>query len=235
MTNDNVRYPVPGEDRFEENELDFIEGNDLARLAEEDILPLHGSDLCMSFDQYDVRYLWKREGGKTGGKSTLGACQKPSGVLRYFAGCDFVIWVAADHTRGFTYHQMRALVFHELLHVGETDKGKATVYPHDFEGFEAEIRAYGFWKPDIEGFGRAVEQGKLFEMERNCGGGLEAIADLRASKSPTHKEMVSEIVSEVTREINTGAMDGDGVTVRAWVGGRADDPELVTTGKRGAD
>ncbi len=102
-----------------------------------------------------IGYCWKRAGGETNGKATLGKCTKPSGLLLFYAHLDFVIWCAADHCRdwSFTNRQLEALLYHELSHAGiDIDKQglpKYVVRPHDVEMFTGELDRYGLWRDDL--------------------------------------------------------------------------------------
>lgn len=117
-----------------------------------------------------VAFLWKRKGGKTGGRLKFGQCQKPTGLLAYFSNLDFAVWLAADHCTAtmFTNLQVEALVFHELKHAGfkESEEGERTwtVEGHDWEGFAEEIRLYGDWMPDISNIREAFQM-HLFERK----------------------------------------------------------------------
>jgi len=102
-----------------------------------------------------IGYCWKKSGGETNGKATLGKCTKPSGLLLFYAHLDFVIWCAADHCAewSFTNRQLEALLYHELSHAGiEVDKQgmlKYVVRPHDVEAFTGEVDRYGLWRDDL--------------------------------------------------------------------------------------
>ena len=65
-----------------------------------------------------IAFLWKKTGGKTKGKPTLGKCEKPSGLLKHFADYDFVIWLGADNMRAAKFGQteIEAALYHELQH-----------------------------------------------------------------------------------------------------------------------
>ena len=119
------------------------------------------------FPECSVTYLWKRKGGAKNGKGALGKCIKGSGLTGYFAGTDYIIWLAADHVKnnGFTAYQVEALLYHELCHVDSEDQedseeSKLIVKAHDVEAFEAEIEEYGFWATDLKSFADTV-QGRL--------------------------------------------------------------------------
>ena len=93
------------------------------------------------FPECEIDYLWKGDGGRSGGKATLGKTEKPSGLTLYYGNTDYVIWLAADHVGGleFTNWQVEALLYHELCHVREEEdengNKKLAIAPHDFEGF----------------------------------------------------------------------------------------------------
>lgn len=164
-----AKYPVPIAANFEEasgdEKLDFLPAPDLERLARE--LIGHYPEKFAALTGFTVTYLWKREGGKSRGARRMGVCQKPSGLLKHTSEADFIIWLAADHCQGWHAHQVEALLFHELLHAGVSDKGKPILYPHDFEGFAAEIAEYGIWESGIDMIAQAIVQLQMFGGEED--------------------------------------------------------------------
>ena len=106
-------YPVPGEKQFEKEDSDYVEAEDLEKIAEKPI-DTHGGFGYLR--EMKIVYLWKRTGGKRAGKATLGRCQRPTGLLAKFCNADFIIWLAADHHTAFrsTRFQVKATMFHEL-------------------------------------------------------------------------------------------------------------------------
>lgn len=157
-------YPVPGAERFIDPEtggaLEFLPAPDLESIKHRLI------------DQFDDKFgfmamlrvpiLWKAEGGEKAGHSTLGKCQKPSGLLRLYSQADFIIWLAADHcfARRMTERQVEAIVFHEMRHI-RTDgmTGLPMLVGHDFERFFDEVAEYGFENAGME----QIRQMALFE------------------------------------------------------------------------
>lgn len=164
-------YPVPSDFDFDEVEKDFLTAPDLEDLAKK--LYQRYSDFdhlnpSITDTQFTVTYLWKRKGGESGGKTILGKCVRPTGLLKQLVGTNYVIWVAADSTRGrLNRRQMEALLFHEMLHTCVGEKGEPATVGHDFEGFVREIAEYGTWRKDIEplalAFAGIDEQESLFE------------------------------------------------------------------------
>ena len=155
------RFRIPKDAEFEAaDNAAFILGQDISEEAHK----LYFKHARLNTN-YRIDFLWKRTGGARNGAPTLGACQKPSGLLAYFSGCDFVIWLAADHCKeqGLDDEQMEALLFHELCHIGQDDKGKPILLPHNFEGFRAEIEEYGLHDDRAKMMADAFQM-HLFEM-----------------------------------------------------------------------
>jgi hypothetical protein len=148
-----------GRDWLQDARLDALG----ARLIQEHISFDHLASL-------DIDYLWKRKGGNSQGKATLGQCAKPGSRERYYGAGHFVVWIAADYVRdlGMTERQVEALLYHELCHAGmDIEKGTLTIWPHDFEGFTDELKHYGTWQTDLKLAKRAfdnVEQPGLFDQ-----------------------------------------------------------------------
>ena len=165
-------YPVPNPDGFDG---DFQPAPDLERIAK--ALISANEVTFRPLQSLTVVYLWKAKGGQKSGKGTLGKCQKPSGLLRYFSEADFVIWLAADHWTGYgaTRWQIEACVFHEMKHVGiETDEKTGTetpaLVPHDFEAFADEVTHYGTYLYDLKKAQKAFEQLPLWDDAHEAGG-----------------------------------------------------------------
>lgn len=156
------RYPVPTDAALGG---EYTLAPDLEKLARA-LIREHGHRVAA---ECQITYLWRKKGGAAKGKPTLGACSKPSGLLRHFAGVDFVIWLAADHLRDdrATVRQVSAALWHELGHVGETEEPanadehwmpELTLLSHDFEGFLDEYQRYGAWRADLRAAEHAFRQ-----------------------------------------------------------------------------
>lgn len=147
------RIHIPGKFEMEDSDTGFVESDDLAEL---------GSELIQKHDDlgwlhaYQVRYLWKGSGGKKGGMPVLGKCVLLSGLTEHFGGCDYVIWLGADHVRQLemTDGQIEALLFHELSHcacsVDDDGEVKLRTKNHDMEIFFAEVERYGLWRDSLQ-------------------------------------------------------------------------------------
>lgn len=164
----NEPFPVPDEDRFvndDGEEAAFIDAPDLRRIAR------HLIDHKLKFiENLEITYLWRAAGGKHQGRAVFGKCVRPTGLADFALECDLVILVAADHARTyrFTAYQMEALLYHELLHAGVSEKGGAILHGHDLEVFRLEIEEYGLWHPDLESAKRII-QPQLWDAGRGPG------------------------------------------------------------------
>lgn len=174
---------VPSDAKFADLNVDFLPSSQLSEI---------GTRLCEArktlqiTEKIRIEYLYKRKGGVSGGRAVFGNCIKTSGLVKYFATdarrsiVDYVIWIAADAVRDtrMALWQLEALLYHELLHISvetneKTDEEKLTTRAHDWEGFNAEIDAYGLWWSDLKSMGQHVRQLKLSGMD-------EAVSDMRA-------------------------------------------------------
>lgn len=158
-----VHVRVPTSEQFEGAE--FMPAPELSGLFDQlvrDYPETHGH-----LQWIDVKVLWKAKGGKSQGKSRLGYCAKTSGLAKFFADADFVIWLAADVVleREMTDSQIRAAVSHEMRHIGweedEDGPGKAVIVGHDAELFLSEIRELGAWHEFIGQAADAFSQAGL--------------------------------------------------------------------------
>lgn len=143
---------------FQEQDADFLEAGAVSERAErliDEYPELHFLGTA------PIAYLWKRKGGATAGRATLGKCVLSSGLMRHFSNTAWVIWIAADHVREMelTDEQVEALIYHELLHCTTTGEDeRPAVKGHDFEAFRSEIRRYGAWKLDLKSAADAFHQ-----------------------------------------------------------------------------
>lgn len=160
-THEDGRFPIPEESLFESG---FLVAPELERVAER-LIAAHPNTFN-HLPSLDVAYLWRKAGGSSNGKATLGKCQRPSGLLAHFSQVHYVIWLAADHIRDgeFTEDQVEACLFHEMLHTGlHEETMEPVMVPHDVETFAAEIRTYGLWTESLRYVGKAFKQARLFE------------------------------------------------------------------------
>jgi hypothetical protein len=147
-----AKFTLPTANDF--GDADFIVAPDLKVIGEALISGVNGR--ISELDEAKIVYLWKRKGSESP-RRILGKCQRPTGLLEYFSGADFVVWLAANNCQGMTKWQIEAIVFHELMHAGWVDGGPVMV-PHDCECFAADIQRYGFWKGDLEAIGKASQE-----------------------------------------------------------------------------
>lgn len=153
------RYPAPADDAFVDDGTgrgwDYMRAPDLTEIGFS-VMREYAEHLRDALD-FGIQFLWKRSGGQSAGRPTLGKCSKVSGLAGFFAGDDFLIWIAADHCRdfGLTREQMDALLFHELKHVGRNEKYAPVTVGHEVEMFIDEVRLFGPWKGDLR---RMTEQ-----------------------------------------------------------------------------
>ena len=111
----------------------------------------------------DVQIIYLSSGHKklSGGKRTFGQCEKIADKYKWGIPCDFTITVFEPNVIecGFSDEQLRALIHHELLHVGvereQTLIGtneKYSIVPHDMEDFRLILEKYGVnWDKPKEG------------------------------------------------------------------------------------
>lgn len=142
-------YDVPAESTFAGK--DFVSAPGLKAIATRLIAD---KDALSVIRGLEVRYLWKRRGGTSGGNPKLGALQRPGGLLRYFTGgTPFVCWLAADNCRDLALkpEQIEAAMFHQLLHADTNpdDEDQFRIRGHSFEGFVEELDEFGPWSADL--------------------------------------------------------------------------------------
>lgn len=149
------KFGVPSEADFDRVGQDFIPAQGCEKIAQKLIETLKRFE---PLRECAITYLWKRKGA-TSPRMVLGKCQRLAGLLKYYAGAEFVIWFSANNCTyaNLTNWQMEALIFHELCHA-TMEGSQAVLVPHDLEVFADEISRYGPWKDDIALVAKAVLQ-----------------------------------------------------------------------------
>ncbi len=148
------QYPIPADKSFAPDDDDPVEFKldfGLDKIANRLIGTIYPEKFGHLAD-VRIAYLWKRKGGRSGGKLVFGRVMPAPPVLAALAEerVDFVIWLAADHGRDarWTGRHVEALLFHELKHLEhDLDAGRITAVAHDFEGFYDELVEYGSDSP----------------------------------------------------------------------------------------
>lgn len=162
--NPNAPAPIPLDEEFEENETDFLDAPLLAKIGAA-VIAAYPEEFG-HLNTATIRYLWKRKGGKHQGSPILGYCWKASGIGKFYAGGEFVIWIGADTAReiGLTNYQLEAAIFHETLHAEvDPETAKPAIRGHDCQMFNAEVERYGLWIHSLQGASEAFEQVAMFD------------------------------------------------------------------------
>lgn len=147
-------YPeVPTEEDF--SGMPFLKSDEIRKIADALI-----KKSLTHLINVKIEYFWKRKGGRSKDKVTLGRCQRPTGLLAHYCPGAMVIWLAADHAQvlKLTRYQIEALVFHELNHIDVSGEGVVGLKNHDFEGFGDEIVEYGMWNSGLQEAAAAVNK-----------------------------------------------------------------------------
>lgn len=94
-----------------------------------------------------VGYMVSNKEKTSRGKTIYADCEKVKPKNRKFIPYDFLITVYAPNVKLLTKNQMKALLYHELLHIGvEVDKNgevKHYIVPHDVEDFRKITDRFG--------------------------------------------------------------------------------------------
>jgi hypothetical protein len=152
--------PIPDDERFAGQA--YLDAPALAAIARELI---ESKSRFSHLRQFRIDYLWKRKGGKAKGQTIRGGCRLGSDLIGFYSDVQFVIWLAADVCREkrYTRHEIEAALHHELMHAGVHDvTGVPVIWPHDFEGFVAELDEYGDWTIELQNAKHAFRQMRLF-------------------------------------------------------------------------
>lgn len=119
---------------------------------------------------FRIDYLFRfADSWEKNGKTVLGEMKKPSGLLKNYAGADFVVLLNWEFWLKLNPMQRVALVYHELRH-GAEHEGKPKIRPHDFEGFFDELTLFGTQTyEDWNALARSVREGDKFTHQFSLG------------------------------------------------------------------
>lgn len=87
-----------------------------------------------------IVYLESSHKKRSGGRATLGQCEKVQEKNKWGIPADFTITIFEPNVRGMSEEQLRIVMFHELLHIGDDF---ISVRPHDLEDFKYIIDRFG--------------------------------------------------------------------------------------------
>jgi hypothetical protein len=158
MTAQATRLHTPADGAFEDDE-EFKADHALAAAAVE-LIERHPGKFGF-LRNIEVKFLWKRNGGRSQGRARVGQCARTSGLAKHYSGAEFVVWLAADTTRDLNFgpRELEAALFHELSHIDYDDEAdKPVVRAHDVEMFLDELAEYGTWRADLRRAKDAFEQ-----------------------------------------------------------------------------
>lgn len=81
---------------------------------------------------------------KTGNhKNVLAECHLVKDLYKPYIPHDFLIVVYEPNVATLTLSQLKILIEHELMHIGQNDAGDYFIVPHDIEEFRRIIDMYG--------------------------------------------------------------------------------------------
>jgi hypothetical protein len=139
---------------------EYYKAIEVADIARELIKKYHSA-----LGEAKIVYLFRDKAPKSKGKVVWGTTKKTSPIEKALTGYDFVIWVSEDIWVGIDANKKHALVDHELSHCGLDENGNWTTLEHDFTGFNAVLRRYGYWSGDLKRMKKSIEQMSLFDEE----------------------------------------------------------------------
>lgn len=129
----------------------YWQSEELSRLGEE-VIQKEKSLAWIKEAGVKICFLYSDKEKKKGGRVVLGDCRLVREPWSVFCPYDFLITVYEPNTAGLDEQRIHILLFHELLHVGISEKDDEPVYrtnPHDVEDFREIIERYGMDWPEV--------------------------------------------------------------------------------------
>lgn len=198
---------------------------DVKRIAEEIIVAEH-----LHLRGEPLRYIFRSEATKKGGKIILGTASIVQGRTAFLAEADpeeppdptavdpvpepesfFLVEIAADMWDQLSHRQRRALVDHELSHctVEINDKGMPVkkLVAHDVEEFLGVIERHGLWQRGLKDFGKRCAEQLELELDSALRG--DAAAREMAKARDTLADAAEAAEDENLRAAAATGDDGD--------------------------
>ena len=110
--------------------------------TEEKLAYLKGADITIVYLESTLRK-------KSKGRCTLGQCEKVQEKNKWGIPADFTVTIFAPNVIGLSEDQIKILLIHELMHIGED---LISVRPHDLEDFKYIIDRFGVNWAEIREF-----------------------------------------------------------------------------------
>jgi hypothetical protein len=152
-----------------------------------------------------ILYLFTTQQRKKCDRARLASAQKFSDLQRYlsslhfadgreasiFTGADFLMLVGRVEWEDLTTAQRRALVDHELSHMGRVEKitdtgveGRWAILGHDLEEFAAVIQRHGLWRQEARDMAQVMQQLSL-NLDHLAPGDAPVTASIEAFEQAT--------------------------------------------------
>lgn len=172
------------------------EAREVEDLAHE-VIARHDSFRFIDEREFRIRYVFATGGPPDEARiDAIAKCRRGTGSLGFLAECEFVIEVNEWYWVNFPQHR-EAVVLHELLHVGVTDKGRPTLHKHDVEEFIGVVLQHGPWEHTRRRFAeallswqRSAEQAAEGDLSRRI---VDAVAD-EAGEAASRREDGSVVI-----------------------------------------
>lgn len=121
----------------------------------------------------DVRigFVFRSEAQVLKGRAVLGKCSNVSDKMKPLLDLDFLIWIAKDEYKKMDEERRRALIDHELSHIGID----LTLQGHDVEEFHAIIERYGLWTYDLMKTRKAMDKAEQLRLDNLANGVIKAL------------------------------------------------------------
>lgn len=98
-----------------------------------------------------ICYLLSNKEKKSDGGIVHGECEKIADKYKWAIPFDFSITFYELNNIDFTKEQLEILMKHELMHIGQDDKGNLKIVPHDIQDFSEILVKHGlFWDSKID-------------------------------------------------------------------------------------
>jgi predicted metallopeptidase len=123
--------------------VDFDIADDIQELAEH-IIKLKTELYIIPTFNIRIGYVRAWENKNKNGRAVFADCRKITGSYQAYLPYDFLITIYEPNMAWLTENQKKIVIYHELRHVGMTERG-LTVVPHDTEDFNSILEHYGLY------------------------------------------------------------------------------------------
>lgn len=110
---------------------------------------------------FKIIYLFRDKAMKSKGREVYGKASKVQAKYQAITEATFIIEIAEPAFASMDHKHQVALIDHQLMHLFIDENDQPAILSHDFEGFNRELKRYGFWTAELQVMKKELQQMEL--------------------------------------------------------------------------